>query len=428
LDRSREAAVDDAVLDHGGTPPASARPRVTWRFIACYATAVMGGWIGILTPLLVTLPLRVRELAPGHEDKALSLILAAGAFSALLTGPIAGHFSDITIGPFGFRRPWMLAGQLFQGVAAAVLISASNITHLLIGWCLMQIAYNTFLAAATAVLADKVPASQRGLVSGILGLSLPIGQLAATALAQALGPDVRLLFVAPPILSFFLTLPFLLILDDRRSRLPRGDRPEVYPETRRLGVFNLRRDFAWAWASRALFIFSMTISMTYGFFFVLQNLGQTAAQAPRAIFLGSLAQTTALIFSSFIGGRLSDQLGRRKVFVALAALAYGLGMTLIARSSSIDAYMRAMAVLGFGQGLYLAVDMALVADLLPAQSQIAKNLGIFNMASAFPQVVAPIIAPLFLGLTMGHYPPLFVAAGISALLGALCILPVKAIP
>jgi len=86
-----------------------------------------------------------------------------------------------------------------------------------------------------------------------------------------------------------------------------------------------------------------------------------------------------------------------------------------------------MLVTGIGQGVYLAVDLALVTDVLPdRETDAAKDLGVFNIANALPQVIAPAIAPLFLAIGgPNNYVALFVAAATFAVLGAIAIWPVK---
>jgi len=48
-----------------------------------------------------------------------------------------------------------------------------------------------------------------------------------------------------------------------------------------------------------------------------------------------------------------------------------------------------MAISGIGFGTYMAVDLALVADVLPDNDSIAKDLGVFNIAGALPSPLHP---------------------------------------
>ena len=85
-----------------------------------------------------------------------------------------------------------------------------------------------------------------------------------------------------------------------------------------------------------------------------------------------------------------------------------------------------MAATGIGHGLYFAVDLALVAEVLPDRERdAAKDLGILNITNALPQSVAPALAPLILAVSGGDYGALFLAAGAIALAGSFAILPLK---
>jgi MFS family permease len=83
-----------------------------------------------------------------------------------------------------------------------------------------------------------------------------------------------------------------------------------------------------------------------------------------------------------------------------------------------------MAIGGLGFGIYMAVDLALVADVLPAGEN-AKDLGVLNIAGALPYSVAPAIAPAILAVGNGSYGALYAVAGVCAVLGAAAILPVR---
>jgi MFS family permease len=86
-----------------------------------------------------------------------------------------------------------------------------------------------------------------------------------------------------------------------------------------------------------------------------------------------------------------------------------------------------MAVSGLGFGLYTAVDLALVTDVLPDPEAAAKDLGVFNMANALPFAFAPAVAPAVLAASDGSYGVLYAVAGLCAALAALAILPVRGV-
>ena len=73
-------------------------------------------------------------------------------------------------------------------------------------------------------------------------------------------------------------------------------------------------------------------------------------------------------------------------------------MFVIAIASNFNGFLVGMAISGLGFGVYVAVDLALVADVLPDKDNAAKDLGVFNIAGALPFSIAPGIAPVILAI------------------------------
>ncbi len=119
-------------------------------------------------------------------------------------------------------------------------------------------------------------------------------------------------------------------------------------------------------------------------------------------------------------GVLSDRSGRRKGFVVLCSLVMAAAALLLALLHTWPSALAAAAVLGAEYGVHLAVDQALVAQVLPEAADRAKDLGIINIANSGPQVLAlalasPVIAHL------GGYTGLYAAAALVTLLGGLLV-------
>jgi MFS family permease len=146
---------------------------------------------------------------------------------------------------------------------------------------------------------------------------------------------------------------------------------------------------------------------------------------PQQIFLGTLVQSVLVVIASLVGGRLSDRTGRRKVFVLVASIVYGVALFVLAAATDVNGFLVGMAVSGLGFGVYVAVDLALVTQVLPDEDTVAKDLGVFNIAGALPFTIAPAIAPAVLAVGGGSYGVLYTVAGFCAVLGAFAILPVR---
>lgn len=407
--------------------PDPAAERVGWGFIATYALAYIGTVLLFLAPLLVSLSLKVNALvgADRAADK-LSLIAGVGAFLAMFANPFFGKLSDRTTSPLGMRRPWMIGGLLGGSVGILVVALAPTIGVVLIGWCIAQVFFNALLAALIAVLPDQVPVAQRGRVSGILGICLPIASVSGTFVVQLFSGDVLAMFLAPCAIGGFLVLLFAATLKDRR--LGAAD-TSAWTMRELVSSFYVNPrtnpDFSWAFVSRFLFVLAYAFLTTYQVYYLLNKLGSAEGDVPRQLFLATLAMSSLIVAASLAGGWLSDRTGRRKIFVATASLVFGLAMFVIALADSFDGFVAGMALGGLGFGLYMAVDLALVADVLPDPGSAAKDLGVMNIAGALPSSVAPALAPAILAAGNGSYGVLYAVAGACAVLGAGAIMRVR---
>jgi MFS family permease len=141
-----------------------------------------------------------------------------------------------------------------------------------------------------------------------------------------------------------------------------------------------------------MFVLAYAFLTTYQAYYLLEKLGSAEVDVPRQLFLATLAMSSVVVVASLLGGWLSDRTGRRKVFVCCASFVFGLAMFAIAVSTSFNGFLAGMALGGLGFGLYMAVDLALVAGVLPDPGSAAKDLGVMNIAGALPSSVAPAVA------------------------------------
>jgi MFS family permease len=407
--------------------PAQPTERVSWDFIALYVAAYMGAILLFLAPLLVSLSLKINSLVGIKQaPSSLALVAGTGALLALFANPFFGKLSDRTSSRFGMRRPWLVAGLVGGSLGILVVALAPNIGVVLVGWCLAQLFFNAVLAALIAVLPDQVPVAQRGQVAGVLGICLPIASVSGTFVVQLFVGNQLAVFLAPCAIGGILILLFVSRLDDRRLTIT--DRP-VWSrrELARTFYVNPRQhpDFAWAFASRFLFVLAYAFLTTYQAYYLLEKIGTAEDDVPRQIFLGTLAMAAVIVTASLIGGVVSDRTGRRKVFVCVASAVFGVAMFVIAVASSFSGFLVGMAIGGLGFGLYMAVDLALVADVLPDTNSAAKDLGVMNIAGALPSAIAPAMAPAILAVGNGSYGMLYGVAGVCAVLGGAAILPLR---
>ena len=408
-------------------PGLPAAHRVGWGFISLYALAYMSTSLLFVAPLLVTLPLKVNSLVGIKQaPNSLALVAGVGALLAMVGNPFFGKMSDRTASRWGMRRPWMVTGLVGGCLGILVVALAPSVPVVLAGWCIAQLFFNALLAAMVAVLPDQVPSVQRGLVSGVLGVCLPVASVCGTFLVKLFTGSLLAMYLGPCAIGGFFILLFAATLNDRR--LAKAEKP-AWSLREFASTFYVsprqNPDFSWAFASRFMFVLAYAFLVTYQAYYLLDKIGSAKADVPQQIFLGTLAQSAFIVAASLIGGRLSDRTGRRKIFVLTASIVYGLALFVIAMASGFNGFLVGMAIGGLGFGVYVAVDLALVVDVLPGKNSAAKDLGVFNIAGALPFSIAPAIAPLILAMGGGSYGVLYTVAGLCAIIGAFAMLPVK---
>lgn len=400
-------------------------------FIALYALGYVGAFIALITPVAATLALKVSELDPDGRQTSLGVIAAIGALVAIVVNSLTGALSDRTRSSLGRRRPWIIVGALGGIVALSIVGFAPNLVVVTIGWVLSQITLNMVLAALQALLPDQVPLEQRARVSAVLGIAQQVSPLLGIGIAfgvQAAGGGLGLMFLVPGVVGAALCV----LLAAKIKDVPHES----------LGGFSLREfirgfsiekskrfDFGWAWFGRFFVILGFAIYTTYQPYFIEDRLGISGGDILLTQLYALLVFSGVLTISAIISGRISDRTGRRKAFVFASAAIVGVGLTMLALTTSLPFFLAAAAVMGVGIGAFFAVDLALITDVLPdKEHKAAKDMGIFNIANSLPQSVAPAIAPLFLLVGGGgNYTALFIAGGVFAVIGALLIAPIRAV-
>jgi MFS family permease len=407
-------------------------------FVVTFFLANLGLWIAYMTPIIVTLPLKINAVDPNPKTQALtlSLVLLCGSVVGIIANPICGRISDRTTWRIGRRRPWLIIGVVLAAVGMTVLGTSETTAPVVFGWMINQIGVNMAMAVLVALLPDQVPEHRRGLVSGLLGVGQAAASMLGTGIAFALSrQSLTLALVVPTIVALVLVVAACFVIKDRR--LTKAERP-AFDLKAFVGSFwtNPRKhpDFGWAWWSRFALFMSVSMVLNYQLFYLMRQVGLPEDEATAMIPIGIGVQTACIVVVSIVFGALSDKMGRRKLFVGGSAIILAIGLLVGAFASSVAGFLILMALVGLGQGTYLAVDLALVTDILPdREKDAAKDMGVFNLANLIPQSIAPAIAPLFLvvpffsvsGQEGQNYTMLFLGGAVMAMFAAILLKPVK---
>lgn len=316
-------------------------------------------------------------------------------------------------------------------MCAAILIMAlaPNVVVLAAGWFIAQACANMAYAAYTASLADQLPDEQYGKVSGIVGIAQNSAIMAATWLASFFGGTMVGLFMIPAVLGFVLVTAYALMIPDpvlTRNRYPFNVRELVTSFWTNPLKFP---DFGLAWWGRFMIILASYLFISFRVLFMTNHLGLEDAAAATAVAKGVTIYTVLSMVAGLAAGWISDRIGRRKVLVAGSILVFGLGTYMLAHVDSVGGFFLCEAIMGLAYGTYLAVDLALVFEVLPDRRTAGKDLGVFNMANALPQSIAPALGGMLLARIGGgtDFTVLFVAAAISGVIGAVLTMFIRGV-
>ena len=382
-------------------------------------------WLSILPISQILLPTQIAALSAANKFTNLTIATVVGVLAAVITNPIAGAFSDRTTSRLGRRRPWFIVGSILSAVTLALMANTTNFVALVVWWAIFHIAANAVLAGLAAVVPDQVPVRQRATVSAFVSLSLPLGAVIGSLLVTRVATSTQMSYYIFIGILLIVMMLFILVLRDKP--LPKEVAPRFHLRTF-LASFWVNPvkypDFGWAWLTRFLVYLSYFTSLGYLLYFLQDAVHyQKAAQGVTTF---QIILTGTLLISSVVSGILSDRLQRRKIFVIGASLVIALSFLILAYFQTWLAVQLAGAVLGIGFGAYLGVDIALITQLLPSANARGKDLGVINIANAFPQVVGVTIAA-FVVNTFHSYTVLFVVAAVLALLGAVLIQRIKSV-
>ncbi|MCC6972067.1 MAG: MFS transporter [Phycisphaerales bacterium] len=403
--------------------------RVTGGWIALFATAWLGVWMAQLTPVQLLLPLQIEAQlqATYWVDNVVAFGVVSGiaGLCAIVAFPLTGALSDRTTSRFGRRRPWIAGGALLFALALVLLGLQTSIVGIAVFWSLALTGFCVLAAALTATISDPVPVGQRGFVSGFISAPQAIGTILGLILVTELFVGQLFGYAAMAVLLLLLVIPFLLWVPD--AVLPVTERTPLTLRTLIEGFWISPRrypDFGWTLLSRVL----VNFGNAFGTALLLQFLqfGLLIDDAESVLIMLVLVYMVFVILASLVFGRLSDYLGRRRMFVFVAATLQGIAALMLAFVPDLGVAFVAAGILGLGYGCFLSVDQALATQVLPDPHTRGKDLGIMNIATAVPQALAPLLGAFVVAAVAG-FSGLFVLSAVAAILGALAVLPIRSV-
>lgn len=374
----------------------------------------------------VLLPAQIAMLYPNAKEANLAIVTSISSFVTLFCQPIVGALSDRTRSKLGRRAPWMLGGAFLGGIMLILIpIIGTNVALIAVMWVLAQVSLNGLQGPLTSLIADRLAPDYRGTASAFVGVGSTLGMTLGIVVAGLLVNQLGLGYAIFAIAVMVTTVLLILLNQDKSSQ-----DMEVKP----FSIIQLfagfltpfrSKDFSWAWGQRFVMFLGYMGIFSYMFYILLSYVGMDATSA--GVFMGqqSIVNAVASIAATFIAGPLSDRLGRRKIFVFVAAVFIAAGCAVAWMMPNTTGILILAALSGIGFGTYMAVDVALVVDILPSEQDAAKDLGVINIANNVPQMLAPIVNVFLIGI--GGYALLFPWAIALVILSAFLVYRIRGV-
>jgi MFS family permease len=352
-------------------------------------------WLGlssIFTGLTAILGGRIQFAGLGErgsEGTTLFTIGVAGALIAALVQPTVGSLSDYTASRWGRRKPYIAVGSVLDVIFLFGLATSNTILSIAAFMVLLQVSANVAQGPFQGYVPDLVPERQVGLASALVGLFQVLGNAAGFAIG-AIAVAANSFFagtMALGLLELATMVSVVWRVGDGPPARPRAGRSWLAIAREAWGADILReRSFLWLVGSRWFVLAGAQMLVNFAVFYLAQSFGlrQEETGGPNIALLG--ATVVGNVLAVVPAGRLSDRTGRKPLIYA-ACLVGGAGSAVVALAPVLPVAVAGAVLFGAGMGMFLAVDWALLTDLIPKASS-GRYMGISNVATATAGILA----------------------------------------
>jgi MFS family permease len=204
--------------------------------------------------------------------------------------------------------------------------------------------------------------------------------------------------------------------------------PRIALET--FGTDILReRSYIYLLGSRFFIMMAISFFMNLNILYLERTFGLVGDEQGMWVLVALGLSLVATAIGTIPGARISDRIGRKPVIYG-SAIVGAVGMTIVGLAPSVVVACAGIALVGLGGGAFLAVDWALMTDIIPKASA-GRYMGLSNVVEATNGPAATTVggAIMYLvgagfGLAVGARAAMLIAVVMFAL-GALLLTQVR---
>jgi MFS family permease len=310
----------------------------------------------------------------------------------LVVQPTIGAISDYTSGRWGRRKPFILIGATLDVIFLVGLATSHTFVSLVAFVALLQFSSNFAQGPFQGYVPDLVPQEQVGLASALVGAMQTIGFVSGAiliAVAFSFG-QFTLILILLGVLELATAVATAVFVREGSVAKPRNGRSWVAIGRSAWGTDILReRSFTFLLLSRLLFLGGTNVFLSFNLYFLNRSLGFDDSDAAFWIAVIGIATGVTTALATIPSGIVSNRVGRKPlIYVACAVGALGLAVCGIAPTAPV--LIVGVILIGVATGTFLAVDWALMTDIIPKASS-GRFMGISNLAVAMAGTVALLV-------------------------------------
>jgi MFS family permease len=319
---------------------------------------------------------------------------------AVLVQPTVATISDYTMSRWGRRKPYILIGAILDVLFLWGFASTNYLVVMFAFIMLLQFSSNFAQGPFQGYVPDLVPKEQVGLASGLMGVMIVIGQgigvgISALGLiavnaspfakgAVGAGDFAQQAFMWPTVglavVEVVTMIPLVLFIREGRKAPSREGRSWRQIAFSAWGTDILReRSYVWLLVSRLFFLMAASLPLSLGYFYLRQSLGSSDILVASQSFIVVLVVGISTGLATLPAARLSDRLGRKNMIYAGAVVGI-VGTIVMALAPTFEVALAALVLVGVASGSFLAVDWALMTDIIPKVTT-GRYMGISAVAT-----------------------------------------------
>jgi MFS family permease len=379
LDVAVEAQVAETIVDDdAGARPTERLPMRQLVQLSVYwlgINSIMGG-IGVVVqkqiPVFVPAPWDAVAIA---VQSLLTMLIAA------VIQPTIGTISDYTISRWGRRKPFIAIGATLDVLFLVGIGLSNGYLTLVVFLVAVQLSSNFAQGPFQGYIPDLVPQRQVALASALVGIMQTAGFVLGTVVITygVTTNEYTLPLLYLGLIELATAIGTIVFVREGKRARDRAGRSWRQIARSAWGTDILReKSFLNLVLSRLLFLAGINMLLNFYVWFMERSLGIGTEQEAFLIPVTSGTVALLTLIATIPSARLSDRVGRKPVIYAACAIG-AVGMAVAAAAPSIPVFVAGVVGIGVASGTFLAVDWALMTDIIPKAAS-GRYMGISNIA------------------------------------------------